>query len=323
MNVFNLKIQIVIASISFYITGCGGLSSRDPRSTSTSIRCFNGSSYSKENKKCLPNSQTARRNKAPRGIEPNSAKNSQSNHSSLLKKNNSKVITQPTDANEEKVSSNVENPKNIDSCSQETNCKKGLSEQTPSTTFFPPSHSACLQKGLILNDKGTACREKTFIDFCEYQDHSYEVTKTIVKILNSLDMNDCESAYSYLKNHPTLDLSHGGQKISDITPIIFLKELKTLKLGNNRIHDIDALKKLKNLKELSLKNNQIFNIDSIRALPHIKYLDISGNNIEDPSPLYSVTNIKQVTVSPDLFLKIKEEKELQISKVKIGRSEHF
>lgn len=81
------------------------------------------------------------------------------------------------------------------------------------------------------------------------------------------------------------DRTQYAGKISDLSEIIGLKYLKSLKkvnLSNNKLSSIKELTILKNLTHLGLTNNHIEdrnNIMYLKQLPNLLYADLSDNNI--------------------------------------------
>jgi len=77
-------------------------------------------------------------------------------------------------------------------------------------------------------------------------------------------------------------------KVSDLTPLAGLENLRVLVLGNNRITDITPLAGLIHLELLDLQNNQISDISPLKGLVNLKLLNLSGNQIIDFTPIYGL-----------------------------------
>jgi len=81
------------------------------------------------------------------------------------------------------------------------------------------------------------------------------------------------------------DRTQYASKISNLSEIIGLKyltSLKKLNLSNNKVSSIKELTILKNLTHLGLTNNKIEDRDNImylKRLPNLLYVDLSDNNI--------------------------------------------
>ncbi|MCL2070813.1 MAG: leucine-rich repeat domain-containing protein [Oscillospiraceae bacterium] len=75
-------------------------------------------------------------------------------------------------------------------------------------------------------------------------------------------------------------------KISDITPLRDLTNLRELDLSFNQISDLSPLYRLTNLRSLHLKFNQISDISPLCMMFRLEYLDLNTNPLRDISPLY-------------------------------------
>ena len=74
--------------------------------------------------------------------------------------------------------------------------------------------------------------------------------------------------------------------VSDVTPLSGLINLEDLSLeSNRRISDISALASLKNLKWLYLSSNNIADVSPLATLSDLEELHLQRNNISDISPL--------------------------------------
>ena len=76
----------------------------------------------------------------------------------------------------------------------------------------------------------------------------------------------------------------GGGRISDLTPLVGLKNLHTLKLHSQHILDISPLAKIKSLEVVHLQSNRINDFTPLLDLPNLKEVRVSGNP-GDVSPL--------------------------------------
>ena len=90
--------------------------------------------------------------------------------------------------------------------------------------------------------------------------------------------------------------------IADLTPLKDLRNLRRLALDINQITDLTPLQNLRSLEDLSLGGNQVSNVFPLRGLTSLKKLSVSGNPIEDLAPLRS---LKQR--NPGIYIDIKLE----------------
>tara|TARA_R110002033_G_scaffold102554_1_gene150525 strand:+ start:952 stop:2517 length:1566 start_codon:yes stop_codon:yes gene_type:complete len=141
------------------------------------------------------------------------------------------------------------------------------------------------------------------------------------EIINFIDINGvveapCEDKIDEMLNLQILDLSNLNlenlkflnyfnqlewlnleyNKIIDISPLVSLKNLKTLLLRNNENMNFELLKKIQCLEFLFLGKNNIKNIDFLSELINLKYLSLNKNNIEDITPLKNLINLENLTL---------------------------
>ena len=91
--------------------------------------------------------------------------------------------------------------------------------------------------------------------------------------------------------HNVTDLNLGTNRISDISPLSELLNLRNLYLGFNDISDISPLSELVNLKILELCGNKINDIFPLSGMINLSYLDLRGNRATDLSPLINLPNL--------------------------------
>ena len=89
-------------------------------------------------------------------------------------------------------------------------------------------------------------------------------------------------------------------RISDISPIAGLTELRELEINRNTISDISPVRGLTNLTLLVFKGNQISDISPIAGLINLQGLYISDNPISDISPVRGLINLTHFDVHETL-----------------------
>ena len=83
-----------------------------------------------------------------------------------------------------------------------------------------------------------------------------------------------------------VNLTVAGSGVSDLSPLSGLIHLEMLNLeANRRISNISSLASLKNLKELRLDTNNVSDVSPLAALDSLEVLRLERNNIADISPL--------------------------------------
>lgn len=115
-------------------------------------------------------------------------------------------------------------------------------------------------------------------------------------------------SYIWLTGNPLKDISPlakmkrinhlnlAGNEIEDISPLknIELSYLYNLDLSSNRITDISILAEMNELKYLHLEKNQITDISPLANNRELKKLHLANNLITDISPLANLTKLKEL-----------------------------
>lgn len=96
----------------------------------------------------------------------------------------------------------------------------------------------------------------------------------------------------YCKNLKALDLGHN--KITTLTFLDDLLELRILILARNRITDITPLRNLDKLEYLELFMNKITDISPLSNLNRLIDLELTRNQITDYSPLYNLPSLERL-----------------------------
>ena len=126
----------------------------------------------------------------------------------------------------------------------------------------------------------------------------YVTNGTIPSNVTHLYLGRCKisdlTPLSGLTNLRYLDLSQN--QISDLTPLAGLMYLGGLQLTGNQITDISPLSGLTNMTLLMLDGNQITSIAPLRGMTNLEYLQLVGNPIYDLTHLSGLTNLVQLYV---------------------------
>ncbi|MEN6562830.1 MAG: leucine-rich repeat domain-containing protein [Christensenella sp.] len=83
-------------------------------------------------------------------------------------------------------------------------------------------------------------------------------------------------------------LSFNMNLISDLTPLAGLTKLTSLNVSFNQVSDLSPLAGLAKLERLELKNNQITNVSPLAGLTNLRALKLADNPIESFSPLAEI-----------------------------------
>jgi hypothetical protein len=87
-----------------------------------------------------------------------------------------------------------------------------------------------------------------------------------------------------------------GAKVSDISLLSGLSELKYADLWGNSICDLSPIAGLRQLRTLSLTDNQITDIAPLGRLKNLEALRLANNHITDCTPLQSLKTLKVVEI---------------------------
>jgi internalin A len=90
-----------------------------------------------------------------------------------------------------------------------------------------------------------------------------------------------------------------NNRISDLTPLSSLTDLRELSINRNNVKDLSPLKSLVSLNYLQLTDNQIVDVTPLKSLVSLKGLDLEGNRITDISPLKHLSELDSFTLSSD------------------------
>ena len=82
-----------------------------------------------------------------------------------------------------------------------------------------------------------------------------------------------------------------GNRISDISALLHLTNLRSLWLDGNNITDISAVKGLTNLTRLGLEDNLISDISALAGLTNLTWIRLQRNRISDISPVAGLTQL--------------------------------
>jgi len=109
----------------------------------------------------------------------------------------------------------------------------------------------------------------------------------------------------YLRSLQELNLgSPGGSdtpnKISDISRLAALHQLKKLNLNSNKVEDISALANLPDLEELRMWFNKVSDISALSGLAKLRILDLGDNGVQSISALSGLTNLERLSFSGEV-----------------------
>lgn len=141
---------------------------------------------------------------------------------------------------------------------------------------------------------------KSFSQWCKSKHIPKETQHTVKVLLQKAGTSDCDRAEKKLSKRQILDLS--AHKISDLSPLAKLTNLKELYLSYNQISDLSPLARLTNLNFLFLESNQIKDLSPLSRLTHLTWLFVGGNPIQN----------KNCPVKPESVCEFETEMEKEI-----------
>lgn len=101
----------------------------------------------------------------------------------------------------------------------------------------------------------------------------------------SLDTNDAARL---------TELNLKGYKITDVSELIYFKNIKYLDIANNNISQIPSLNKLKYLVSLKAYNNQISNLPELDFHEYLTEIDVVDNKLISLPVLNNLKNLKSI-----------------------------
>ena len=124
------------------------------------------------------------------------------------------------------------------------------------------------------------------------------------------------SSLAYCWQLKALDLGHN--KISDLSFLENLTDLRLLILADNQIRDISVLKNLTKLEYVELFMNQIKDITPLANMDHVMDLNLCHNSISDLSAVLTMPKLERLWVSNNkLETDYRETLAAQLPNVKI------
>ena len=126
----------------------------------------------------------------------------------------------------------------------------------------------------------------------------------LMLLLPSCGVSHSELVYElsiggYPVSSNTTEINYPNSGISDISAIMSLANLETIKLSGNIISDLYCFgytESWRTLKYLDLGDNSITDITPLSHLLQLETLNLSDNNITDASPLYGLSNLRYLYI---------------------------
>ncbi len=83
-------------------------------------------------------------------------------------------------------------------------------------------------------------------------------------------------------------------QVSDLSPLVELKNLKVLRLASTQMSDLSPLAELKNLKELGLANALLSDLSPLAELKNLEGLWLAKTQVSDLSTLVELKNLERL-----------------------------
>lgn len=114
----------------------------------------------------------------------------------------------------------------------------------------------------------------------------------------------------YCKDLVFLDLGHGN-RISDLSPLANLTNLRALIVSMNKVEDLSPLAQLKELECLEIYQNPIKDLSVIAELPKLKYLNCSSTLIDDVSVLLGMQRLEMLWFIHNRYVSAEQRQQLK------------
>jgi len=124
------------------------------------------------------------------------------------------------------------------------------------------------------------------------------------------DIWDEDKLFSKNENGDITGLNFDKEKISNISSLANLKELKILSLNSTQVNDVSTLKGLVNLTELDLSNTQVSDVSDLKELTNLQILHLSSTQVNDVSDLKGLTNLQILVLGNTQVSDVSDLKEL-------------
>lgn len=89
--------------------------------------------------------------------------------------------------------------------------------------------------------------------------------------------------------------------LTDISPLVGLPDLQILNIGGNQIDDFSPLKEMTTLRKLYWEKSNVWDcnyiVDTVSSMPNLKTLIIGINNLSNMSALSSLTDLEELWIS--------------------------
>jgi Leucine-rich repeat (LRR) protein len=115
--------------------------------------------------------------------------------------------------------------------------------------------------------------------------------KTVGVIKSRTNAFTIQEAHHALTTAKELNLSHGC-RMTDISFLADLSNLRMLNISNNLIADITPIASLTNLESLYLQWNHIKNIDPLANLNDLQILNLERNQVTDVTVLLQLPKLR-------------------------------
>ncbi|MFW7380800.1 MAG: leucine-rich repeat domain-containing protein [Oligoflexus sp.] len=176
----------------------------------------------------------------------------------------------------------------------------------------PLTAGDCDRIGLRFDSQTRKCLPKSFQEYCDDAEQSYDFVRTVSCILNRIGAYQCREAEEYLRQHKKLTLNDHRFRIGSLAPLAYLDFLEELSLENQVLSDVEVLSRLTKLKRLSLANNAISDLTPLRDLENLQYLDISANPVVDFSILSELPKLKTIVIDASKVNLLSQTKGLKV-----------
>lgn len=128
------------------------------------------------------------------------------------------------------------------------------------------------------------------------------IEKQVCAKLNTCELSEIMNAssrgcYTVNEQQQVTGLNLQNYKLSNISCIKALKNLRKVNLALNHIVKLSPLKKLAQLEELNLQKNQIVEIDALERLETLSHLNLQANKINTVEALYRLNALRDLNLS--------------------------
>ena len=137
-----------------------------------------------------------------------------------------------------------------------------------------------------------------FAEVCREAEAGSATRLTVEVLLEQAGTKDCEVAQEWLLQLERMKLVGGiiDSKLSDLTPLENLMNIKELTIEDTQVQDFSPLAKIRGLTKLILTGRNVRDISPIAQLPNLEQLAIYRSELSDITPIAEMFQLTRLEI---------------------------